>query len=94
MRFGMDGQDDRHKEHGADGLRHAKRQRQDRVLRNGQPLAFGVFLASLALIMGILYGYFTKVQQAQRRSTVPSARRWAAYRERSIRVAESRRLSP
>ena len=31
------GQDDRHKEHGADGLRHAKRQRQDRVLRNGQP---------------------------------------------------------
>ena len=28
-------------------------------------VAFGVFLASLALIMGILYGYFTKVQQAQ-----------------------------
>ncbi|MCI8916637.1 MAG: PAS domain-containing sensor histidine kinase, partial [Oscillospiraceae bacterium] len=29
--------------------------------------AFGVFLTSLALIMGILYGYFTNVQQAQLR---------------------------
>ncbi len=28
---------------------------------------FGVFLTSLALIMGILYGYFTNVQQAQLR---------------------------
>ena len=30
-------------------------------------VAFGVFLTSLALIMGILYGYFTNVQQAQLR---------------------------